>query len=105
MPVAEMPRREASTGGAREFTISDWKAFEKATLRGFLTITMPSGMILRGCSLHEREGSRWIGLPAQKYEKDGATSYKPMIEFTSKQNRDRFNEAALRAIDAAGVAR
>src|SRR5262245_59728722 len=86
------------------FVISDWKAVTKNTLRGFCSITMPSGMVLHNCSLHEKEGSRWLGLPAQKFTKDdGSTSYKPMVEFTTKLARDRFNTEALRAIDAAGV--
>ena len=95
-PVAAMPQRAA----ACEFTVSDWKEVVKNTLRGFCSITMPSGLILRNCSLHEKEGSRWIGLPAQQFKKDDGTScYKPIVEFTNKQARDRFNEAAFRAVD------
>jgi hypothetical protein len=83
-----------------EFTVSDWKPFQRNTLLGFLNLTTPSGLIFRGCSIHEKEGSRWISMPAQKLAKDdGTTTYKPMVEFVSKEARDRFNEVALRAVD------
>ena|SRR6266436_23852 len=92
--------RPPSPGTDREFTVSEWKPYAKNTLCGFLTITMPSGMVLHGCSLHEKNESRWIGLPSQKFVKDdGSSSYTPIVEFTTKEARDRFGATALRAID------
>jgi hypothetical protein len=97
--LAAVPSK-AQEAGERGFVVSDWKAYSKNTLRGFLTITVPSGMVLRGCTLHEKEGARWIGLPAQKFLKGGGvTTYMPVVEFTTKEARDRFNSAALRALE------
>ena len=90
----------SAAAGAVEFAISNWKAFTKNTLRGFFSLTLPSGLILHNCSLHEREDSRWIGLPAQKFAKeDGTISYTQIIEFTSKAARDRFQAAAVRGVE------
>lgn len=91
---------EKASAIEREFAISEWKAYTKNTLRGFFTLTMPSGMILHGCSLHEKGDSRWVGMPTEKFAKqDGTTGYKQLIEFASREARDDFNAAVIRAID------
>lgn len=99
-PVNPDARRPAENGSASDFVISEWRPHIKNTLRGFFTVTLPSKMVLHGCSLHEKNDSRWIGLPAQKFAKeDGTASYTPMVDFATKEARDRFNAAAVRAID------
>lgn len=82
------------------FAVREFKPFEKNTLRAFLSFELPSGMILHGCTLLEKNGSRWIGLPAKEFTKsDGTRSWTPQVEFTSKEARDRFQAAALAAVD------
>jgi hypothetical protein len=50
--------------------------------------------------LHETNGSRWIGLPSQKYTKeDGNLGYSPQIEFASKDAKYRFQSAAIEALN------
>jgi hypothetical protein len=88
-----------TTSGCVEFKVSNWKPYTKNTLRGFLSLELPSGMIVQDCALHTKGDSRWIGLPARPYEKDGEKSWSPIIEFTSKATRDRFQEQALAAVD------
>lgn len=82
------------------FQVSDWKPHQKNTLKGFFTLTLPSGLVIRECMLHEKGESRWVGLPAKPYKKsDGSTSYTPMIDFTSKAARERFQGMAIEAFD------
>jgi hypothetical protein len=88
------------TATARGFAVHEWKPFEKNTLRGFLSLELPSGIILHGCTLHEKNGSRWVGLPAKQYEKDGTKTWAPLVEFTSKEAREKFQGCALAAFDA-----
>jgi hypothetical protein len=91
---------ESDTAGKRDFTISDWKPFVRNTLQGFLTLTTPGGMIIHGCTLHSKGDARWVGMPAEKFAKqDGTSGYKQIIEFASREARDDFNAAAIRAID------
>ena len=85
--------------------ISEWKTFEKNTLRGFFTVTLPSGLVIHKCSLHEKNGSRWIGLPAEKYTKrDGTTSYIHIVEFSSRTAADNFRDQVIRALESQGIA-
>ena len=95
----EKTKPAVSTGGHRVFSVTNWKAYEKNTLRGFLSVTLPCGLVLHSCTLHEKGGARWIGLPARQYTgADGNVSWSPMVGFTSKQARDTFQNAALVAI-------
>ena len=83
------------------FTVKDWKPyFSNNTLRALLALELPSGLVIRECTYHERMSSRWVGLPARQNEKNGEKSSVPVIEFASKESRDRFQAAALSAIDA-----
>ncbi|MGA8760157.1 MAG: hypothetical protein WB611_28325, partial [Stellaceae bacterium] len=88
---------------------SDWRAVEKATLRGFFTLALPSGLIIKDCSVHEKNGRRWVGFPARvqvdiegRVRRDPATGkvlYAQVIDIAGREQRDRFQVAALTAID------
>lgn len=88
-------------GGHRELSVTNWKACEKNTLRGFFSINLPSGLTINNCALHQKkEASKWIGLPSRRYRKDdGSTGYSPVIEFSNDDARWRFQAAALAAVD------
>ena len=90
---------------------SDWRPVEKNTLRGFVTLRLaPSGLILRECALHQKEEKRWVSLPGKpqldgegKHRTDPASGKKlwaPIVEIAGKDERARFQRAALAAIDA-----
>ena len=98
MPEMTKPAVEISRG--KEFLANDWKAFEKNTLKGFVTILLPSGLCIRECSVHEKNGNRWIGLPGKPWNrKDGTTTYIPIIDFANDGARVRFQNLALAAIN------
>ena len=66
-----------------------------------MTLTLPSGLVIHGCSLHRKDAARWISLPSRRYSKtDGSTGYAPVIEFATKDAGRRFQQAALEAVDS-----
>jgi hypothetical protein len=82
------------------FIVSEFKHAHKNTLRAIFTLDLPSGLRLIGCTLHEKDGARWISPPAQSYvADDGAKKYKPVVDFTNKAARDRFQASAKEAIN------
>lgn len=82
------------------FLASDWNPLEKATLLGFFTLTLPSGLVLKGCTYHKGHGSHWVSLPAQTYkDKNGDIAYTSIIDFASREVRARFQKQALSAIE------
>lgn len=79
------------------------------TLLGFLSLKLPSGLVLNECSLHQKGDSRWIGLPSKaqidaggRHRTDPTTGkklYLPVVELAGKEIRERFQAAALAAVD------
>ena len=85
--------------------VSNFRPITKGALRGFFTLTLPSGMVLHDCSLFEKDGKRWISPPSQKFTgKDGKTGYKPLVEFADRNTADNFRRQVLQAIEAARLA-
>jgi hypothetical protein len=90
---------------------SDWRPQKQNTLRGFVTLQLaPSGIVLYECMLHEMpDGRRWIGLPSRpqldqekRQRKDPVTGkllWTPIVKIAGKDEKARFEKAALAAID------
>jgi hypothetical protein len=78
------------------FTISNARKLNKGALRGFFDVELPSGLKLNSCTLLEKDGKRWIGLPSREYTKtDGTKAYQPIVEIPDREARDKFNGAVL----------
>jgi hypothetical protein len=98
--MSEKAKPAGTSGGHRRITASNWKPLEKGSLRGFLTLTLSSGLVLNNCQLLETGKERWIGLPSQRFQKrDGSTEYIPIVEFTTKRARHQFQAEALPAAE------
>jgi hypothetical protein len=93
-------------------TAENWRAIDPPanTLRGFCDLKLwPSGLLLHNCSLHEQNGKRWVGLPGKprldldrRQCVDAATGkrlWSPVVEIRSQAERERFQAAALAAVD------
>ena len=81
--------------------VINWRKLEKGTLRGFFDVELPSGMVLKECSLHEKGDSRWVNAPSRKFEgKGGETKYQRLVDFSSRRIAERFRSDVLHALDA-----
>lgn len=80
---------------------TEFKPFVKNTLQGFCTLRMePSGIVIKECSVHEKNGQRWISFPGKPWtDREGKTAYRNIIEIASRKQADQFRDAALKAID------
>jgi len=98
--MPENAKPAGTSGGHRRITASNWKPLEKNSLRGFLTLTLSSGLILNNCQLLETGADRWIGLPSQRFKlRDGSMAYVPIVEFATRDARHQFQTEALRAAE------
>ena len=81
--------------------ITNYRPYEKGSLRAFFTATLASGLVIHGLRLFAKDaGNRWIGLPSEKFiDKNGAEGYRPIVEFTSRKTCEDFRKAMLEAID------
>jgi|SRR5579875_2621000 len=92
------------------FKVTDWKPINRGSLIGFCTVTMPSGIVLRDVAIIQSDTSLWASPPAKPMvDKDGYVvednagkrRYVPIVEFTTKQVRDRWSAAVIDALRAA----
>jgi hypothetical protein len=81
--------------------IVKFREHKKNTLQGFLTILLqPSGIEIRDLTVHEKNGKRWIGMPAKPYLDDsGDTKYSLIVYFPDRDRSDQFQKAVLAALD------
>jgi hypothetical protein len=100
----------APAAGPRGIVADDFRPLQKNSLQGFVNFKLlRSGLILRECSIHQKNGRRWIGLPGKpqvtsdgcvrKDPATGKTVYLPVVEIRGRAERERFQAAALAAVD------
>lgn len=78
------------------FTIIGAKQLRKNSLLGFFDLEMPSGLIVRGAMLFEKNGKRWVGFPSKEWTKpDGTKGYSLLLEFADRAIADKFQAAVL----------
>jgi hypothetical protein len=71
---------------------------EKNTLKGFFDLVLPSGMIVKGCTLHVTGLRAWVGLPGRPYtDASGAETWANIIDFRDRTTKERFQKIALDA--------
>lgn len=95
---------------AFEIEIEDFKPYERASLRGFLTVRIVElDLSISDLTVHEQNGKRWIGLPGKPQidrdrkvitGADGKIVYVPILKFASRQAADAFRDSVLVAFDA-----
>jgi hypothetical protein len=58
----------------------------------------PSGLVLRGSSLHEKGNRFWVGFPGRPdTAPDGTQSWANIIDCSGKDRREKFQQMALAA--------
>jgi hypothetical protein len=82
--------------------VVNMRRFEKNTLRAFFDLELPSGMTVRGCTLHLSHGKHWVGLPGKSYkDQSGKENWAAIVDFKDKSARDKFQDMATEAALAA----
>ena len=98
----QRPGTERPTRQVTQIVVSDWCPLRKAdSLQGFLTLTLPSGIVIHDCTWHKRDdGACWIGLPAWQYQKaDGSTAWARIVDFADCEAQRRFQKFAKEAVE------
>ncbi len=90
-------------------TCTSFRAFERNTLLGFADFTIVVlGLTIRDASVHRKGDSRWVSMPAKPqldkerqlvHGDNGKPVYSQILQFETREQRDEFNEAALKALD------
>ena len=107
--TARPPTKPRRSGDLHKgVTCTAWKPLERNTLRGFADLWLRAARLhIRGCAVHEKNGKRWVQLPARpQLDKDrnlvrddaGKVQYVTIMEFDDREVADRFTAAAITAI-------
>ncbi len=84
-----------------KISIENYKPIGKNGLKCVFDLKLnQTSMILRGCSLFEKDGKRWINLPQKVYEVEGKKKYTAIVEIQDKALRERFQKSAKEALFA-----
>jgi hypothetical protein len=104
---AEDGGMSASSTTVRGFIVEDYVARRANSLRGFVRVTLPSGMVLHDVGVHVNAGRAWA-MPSSKDMLDragtaarddhGKIRYLPVVGFTIKELRDKFSDAVIEAV-------
>jgi|ERR1035438_8649260 DNA-binding cell septation regulator SpoVG len=98
--MAKKAKPAEASGGLRTITVCNWKPLDHGSLRGSLTLTLLSGLVIHNCQLIEAGERRCVGLPSRRFlTADGKVHYDPIIEFTTRKARRNFERAALEAVE------
>jgi hypothetical protein len=90
-----------------EIRILGWRELRRNSLLGFARIESPSGMIISDVTVLTGERGPWASPPSKPMVgKDGSVlrdsndkvKYQPVIEFTSREVRDRWSSAVIEAL-------
>lgn len=76
------------------------RRIDKGALVGFCDIKIEAWhLVLKDCKWFKKGPAEWIGMPSTKFtDKNGKDHYSDLVEFSDKYSADRFQAAALKAI-------
>ena len=90
--------------------ILDWREMRRNSLLGFAKVEFPSGMIVSDVTVLQGEKGPWASPPSKPMigrdgtvmkDDAGKVRYVPIIEFTSKDVRNRWSDSVIEAMRAA----
>ena len=95
---AQDPRPYKPRSAQPAIVAADWRSVERNTLKGFFTLLLPSGLVLRDCSLHELGRMSGSAFPADRRSTSTAVTAStrpPASGSISRSSRSR----TLRPVD------
>ena len=100
-----LPERSKPPAGAK---ILRFTPHQTGSLRGFLSVELPSGMIVNDLKLMiGPAGKPWLAMPSQKQadrdgnprlDANGKQTYTQFVEFANRSAADRFRHLELAAL-------
>jgi hypothetical protein len=97
-----------TAGGKLTVQVEAFAPRRSNTLVGFCTVIIPEMHLkIIDLSVHEKNESRWMGLPAKpqiaregtvRRDERGKTAYSPVLEFTDKATRDAFSARVVTSL-------
>jgi DNA-binding cell septation regulator SpoVG len=90
--------------------ILDWRLMQRGALVGSAKIELPSGVIIHDINVMDGASGPWAAMPRRVQvdrngvalrDSEGRVKYAPIIEFATRELRDRFSSEVIAALRAA----
>jgi DNA-binding cell septation regulator SpoVG len=86
--------------------ISNWRPSQRDGARlGSFDVTLPSGMMLCGCSLVNGEHGLFVGLPQREYMQGDTKKYAATVKIEDRDKRAKFDALVIQALREDGCIR
>jgi hypothetical protein len=85
-----------------EIVITDYRPASGKSLKAFVEIEFPEvGLRLKDVAYHKNHRKSWLQLPTLKFKRpDGSRGFNHIVDFTSKELYQEFQESASTALSA-----
>lgn len=93
----------------RSAELIEFRALAKGSLRGFATVKLPIGLILRDMPVFTGDRGPWVSLPRKqianrdgtpKLGQNGKPVYQALVEWETRELSDGFSDAVVALIRA-----
>lgn len=90
--------------------VTDFKPINAGAMRGFVDVHLPSGMVLRRCTVFAKDEKAWVSPPSKQVigrdgtvqkTADGKTRYEPTVSFVDRATQERWSETVIEALRTA----
>ena len=80
--------------------VLSYRSVNKGNLVGFMNLKVSKwGVTLNDLAIFQKNGHRWINMPARQYEDQGEKKFFAYIRFDTPELRDAFAKKALDTLD------
>ena len=78
-----------------------FKSHKSGSLLGFANLFVPKwGVEVYGCTLHQKEGRRWLNLPSREYEdENGERKYLNILRLREKSHYNSFTSQSTECVE------
>jgi hypothetical protein len=94
-------------GDRPRLRVTEWRALNKNTLRGFASIALPNGLVIRDVSVHSKGGKHWASLPSKPMldsagsvlrDEAGKIKYAAILQWGDRTTANKFSAAVVQAL-------
>jgi hypothetical protein len=105
LPTALHHRSSDLAAAGSAYRVTDFHRLRRNTLRGFVTVEDPSGLVLKEVAIHERDRVWWASPPARPVLVDGRHAldergkgrWQSLIFFRSRTLQNKWSDAVVAA--------
>ncbi len=86
----------------RKMEVKYFRKYEKGCTKGFFTLYLEGGMVIKDMTYMKKEDNAWVSFPSKQYkDKDGNMKWTNIVYFSDKTDNAEFQDAILPLVEEA----